>query len=252
MRKKWLLVMGLILAAALVTLAGCQSGSAALGEITELSLSNQQQGIWVNGQGKVMAEPDIATLRLGIEAEAVSVAVAQANAAEAMDRVMEALKDNGIADKDIQTQSFSIRRMTRWDRDTEKEVTTGYRVTNIVSAKIRDISKAGAVIDAVASAGGNFTRIDSINFSVEDPTEYYRAARAEAMDNAKEKAQQLADLAGLTLGEPTFISESSFSPSPVIQRGGLDMLESAAMVETAISPGELEISINLQVAYAIR
>ncbi len=252
MRKKWLPVMGLILAAALVTLAGCQSDTAALGEITELNLSNQQQGIWVNGQGEVMAEPDIATLRLGIEAEAVSVAVAQADAAEAMERVMEALKDNGIADKDIQTQSFSIRRMTRWDRDTEKEVTTGYRVTNMVSVKIRDISKAGAVIDSVASAGGDFTRIDSINFSVEDPSGYYQAAREEAMDNARAKAQQLADLAGVTLGEPTFISESSFSPSPIIQRGDFAMEEAAVMAEMAISPGELEISINLQVASAIR
>ncbi len=252
MRRKWLPAMGLILVAALVTLAGCQPAAATLGEITELSLSNQQQGIWVNGQGEVMAEPDIATLRLGIEVEAVSVAVAQADAAEAMDRVMNALKDNGIADKDIQTQSFSIRRMTRWDRDTEKEVTTGYRVTNIVSAKIRDIGDTGAVIDAVASAGMNFTRIDSINFSVEDPSEYYQAAREEAMDNARAKAQQLADLAGVTLGEPTFISESSFSPSPVIQRGGFEMAEAAVMMETAISPGELEISINLQVAYAIR
>ena len=253
MRNKWLMVMGLILAAGLIGLVGCQPATAALGEITELSLSTQQQGIWVNGQGKIAAEPDLATLRLGIDAEAQSVAVAQADAAGAMERVMNALEDAGIDDKDIQTQSFSIRRMTRWDRDTEKEVTTGYRVSNIVAAKVRNIDETGAIIDAVAAAGGDLTRIDSINFSVEDPTDYNKTAREKAMADALAKAQQLADLAGVSLGEPTFVSESSSSPSPVFRSGGFDMeMAAASIADTSISPGELEISINLQLVYAIK
>ena len=77
MKKHWLLAVSLVLLLTVVGLAGCKPGSAVLGEIKELNLSNQQQGIWVTGQGKVTAVPDIAILRLGIEAEEASVAQAR-------------------------------------------------------------------------------------------------------------------------------------------------------------------------------
>ncbi|MFC2056876.1 SIMPL domain-containing protein [Chloroflexota bacterium] len=250
MKKNWLLAVGLVLILASGGLIGCEEGSAAVGEITELNLSSQQQGIWVTGQGKVTTDPDIATLRLGIEAEQASVAEAQAQAAEAMDEVMTALTRNGVAKKDIQTQQFSIRRITKWDRTKEEEVVVGYRVINMVTAKIRNIEKTGAIIDAVAQAGGDLTRVDSINFSVEDPTDYYEEAREEAIADAKAKARQLANLAGVTLGKPTYISESFYAP-PMAPRAVYEM-EEAVVAKTAISPGELEINLNLQVAYAIK
>ncbi len=248
--KRWLLVVSLVSVLAIAGLAGCQASSAAPGEITALNVSSQQAGIWVNGQGKVTAVPDIATLRLGIEAEAASVAEAQTKAAEAMDSVMTALTANGVAKKDIQTQNFSIRRMTKWDRVKEEETVTGYRVTNMVTAKIRDIDEAGTIIDAVAEAGGDLTRIDNISFSVDDPSDYYEAARQEAMTEAKAKAKQLAELAGVTLGKPTYISESTQIPYPRMMME--EAVLSKAGAPTSISPGELEISLNLQVVYAIR
>jgi len=252
MKKNGLLAIGLVSILAIVGLAGCGPSSAALGEITELNLSSQQQGIWVTGQGEVSAVPDIATLRLGIEAEEASVAEAQAQATEAMDDVMTALSKNGVAEKDIQTQYFSIRRITKWDREKEEEVVTGYRVTNMVTAKIRDIDKAGTIIDAVAEAGGDLTRIDNISFSVDDPSGYYEEAREEAMADAKAKAKQLAGLADLTLGKATYISEGTQVPPTVpVPRVAYELGEAVA-VETAISPGELEISLSLQVVYAIK
>ncbi len=249
MKKNWLLAAGLVLILALVGLVGCEQGSVA-GEITQLNLSSQQQGIWVTGEGKVIAVPDIATLSLGIEAQETSVALAQAQAAEAMDKVNSALADNGFNKKDIQTQYFNISRITRWDDKTQQEVVIGYRVTNTVTAKIRDIENAGTIIDAVAQAGGDLTRINSINFSIEDPTDYYKELREEAMADAKTKAEQLADLAGVTLGKPTYITESSYTP-PIVTRDAY-VMEKAVPAETPISPGELEISLNLQVVYAIR
>lgn len=248
MKKNWVLAVGLVLILAIVGLTGCEASVGS--SLRELNLNSQQQGIWVSGEGKVMAVPDIATLRLGIVAEEASVAEAQAQAAKAMDEVMTALAENGIAKKDIQTQYFSIQRITRWDSQKQEEVITGYRVTNMVTAKIRDIDKAGAIIDAVAEAGGDLTRIDSISFSVDDPSPYYQEARAEAMADAKAKASQLAELADVTLGKPTYISESYYSP-PVVSRAAYEMKAEAA-VETPISPGEMEISISVQVAYAIK
>ena len=251
MKKHWLLAVGLALVLAIVGLAGCAPGTNVLGELDEINLSTQQEGIWVTGQGKVNVVPDIAILRLGIEAEETSVAEAQTQAAEAMDKVMAALTAKGVAKKDIQTQYFSIRRVTKWDRVKEEEVVVGYQVTNMVTAKIRDIDEAGTIIDAVAEAGGDLTRIDSIGFSVDDPSEYYEEAREKAMADAKAKAKQLAALAGVTLGKPTYISEGIHIPP--IPRGVVVVEETLAPVpETAISPGEMEISLSLQVAYAIR
>ena len=249
MKRQYLLAIGLFLTLILVGLVACSPGDTSLDEIENLNISSQQQGIWVTGQGEVMAVPDIATLRLGIEAEEESVAEAQIQATEAMDNVMTALTENGIARNDIQTQYFSIQRVTKWDRVQEEEVVTGYRVTNIVTAKIRDIDKVGAIVDAVAMAGGDLARVDSISFSVEDPTDYYEEAREEAVADAKTKANQLADLAGVTLGKPTYISESFYAP-PIVSRAGYEM-EEAVAIETPISPGELEISLSVQVVYSI-
>ena len=248
-KKKWLLAISLALVLAIVGLAGCSPDNTVLGELEELNINNQQEGIWVSGQGVVTVTPDIATLRLGVEAQAASVAVAQSQAIEAMDEVMAALTDNGVAEKDIQTQYFSIRQVTKWDRDEEEEVVIGYRVTNKVNAKIREIDKAGTIIDAVAAAGGDLTRIDSIDFSVDDPSAYYEEARQEAMADAKAKAEQLAELAGGRLGKATYISESSQVPPPIYRQ---DIYEEAVPgAETPISPGEMEISLTVQVAYAL-
>ncbi len=251
-KKKWLAVIGLVSVLAVVTLSGCNTGNPSLGELPselQLNLSNQQEGIWVSGRGVVTVTPDIATLRLGVEVQAASVAVAQSQAAKAMDEVMEALTDNGVAEKDIQTQYFSIRQVTKWDRDKEEEIVVGYRVTNKVNAKIREIDKAGTVIDAVAAAGGDFTRIDSIDFSVDDPSAYYEEARAKAMADAKAKAEQLAELADGKLGKATYISESSQAPPPIYRQ---DIFEEAMPAATTpISPGEMEISLTVQVVYAI-
>ena len=202
-KKDWLLAISLVLVLAIIGLAGCSPGNTVLGEIEGLNINNQQEGVWVSGRGEVMAVPDIATLRLGVEVQAASVAAAQSQATEAMDEVMAALTDNGVAEKDIQTQYFSIRQVTKWDKEKEEEIVVGYRVTNKVTAKIRDIDKAGAIIDAVAEAGGDLTRIDSIGFSVDDPSAYYEEAREKAMADAKAKAEQLAELADAKLGKAT-------------------------------------------------
>lgn len=252
--------LGIIAAAALilivlaVALVGCAEGSA-LGAVPsdlKINLNSQQEGIWVNGTGKVSAVPDIAILRLGIEAQSTKVADAQAQAAEAMDKVMKALTANGVAEKDIQTQTFNISKVTRWDDKNQQEVLIGYRVTNIVQAKIRTMTKVGITIDAVATAGGDLTRIDGIGFSVEDPTNYQKTARDKAMADAEAKAKQIAQLSGVTLGKPTYITESAYFPQPIF-RGGFEKAAAAPgmMVDTPISAGELDITLNVQIVYSI-
>ncbi len=249
MKRRWFLAIGLVLVLTTVFLSGCtRTGTPTLGGI----FSTQQEGIWVTGTGKVSIVPDIATLRLGIQSQEATVVEAQSKATEAMNRVMDALTDNGVAKKDIQTQRFSIHRVTKWDRIKEEEIVTGYQVTNIVTTKIRDLDKVSIIIDAVAEAGGDLTRIDSIAFSVDDPSAYHEEAREKAMAEAKAKAKQLAKLAGVTVGKPTYISESIQAPPPIYpQRVYMEASIPAPAPAPPISPGEMEISLTVQVAYAI-
>ena len=253
-RKNWLLIAVLALVVAVVSLAGCGPSTTTIESVEGINITSQQEGIWVSGTGEVTTVPDIVNLRLGIEATEMSVTEAQTQATAAMDAVTAALTSNGVVEKDIQTQYFSIRQVTRWDRNTEQEVVTGYRVTNTVMVKVRDTDKVGSIIDAVAEAGGDLIRIDSIDFSVDDPSEYYDDAREEAMADAKAKAEELARLAGVQLGKATYISESTHVPRayPQVAMEIMEEVEVAmAGVMTPISPGEVEISLTVQVGYAI-
>lgn len=252
MKKGWLLALSLaaVLILLPVVLTGCGLAEGQLpSNLTVKLADNQPQGISVSGLGKVTAVPDVATLSLGISSQAATVAEAQSQAIDAMNKVMDALTGNGVDKKDIQTQQFSIQQVTRWDKDKEQEVVIGYRVTNIVVAKIRAIDNAGKVIDAVAAAGGDLTRINGISFTVDNPKPYQDQAREKAMNDAKAKAQQMASLSGVTLGKPTYISESSYIPTPMPA-----MYKEAApdSAPTPISPGEMDITVNVQVVYAIQ
>lgn len=230
--------------------AGCTSIPEWEGSPDVVPVAQQQNtGIWVTGQGEAMAVPDIAELRLGVEARADTVAEAQTQASEAMDKVVVALKDNGVAEKDIQTQRFSIYPVTRWIREKDEEEIIGYQVTNIVVAKLREMDKVGDIIDAVAEAGGDLTRIQGISFSVDDPTPYYEEARAKAVKDAKDKALQLADLADVKLGKPTYVSEGAVYLPPT--RGLYEAGAPVPAPETPIIPGELKITLSIQIAYAI-
>lgn len=250
MKKIWLGVAAVIILA-VVGLAGCTGQS---GDISGLNvnLNNQQQGLWVSGEGKVTAVPDVAILNLGIQAREASVAQAQAEASQAMDKVIQALKDNGVAEKDIQTQNFSIQKVTQWNNDKQIEVVLGYQVTNTVIAKVRQVDGTGSVIDAAAAAGGDLIIVNDIGFSVDDPAPYQAQARVKAVADAAAKAKQLAETAGVTLGNPTYITENSYIPGPIYRSAAMDAGGAApAPITVPISPGELEITSNVQIAYAI-
>jgi uncharacterized protein YggE len=245
MKKIWLVVIGVVLLTSMVLMTGCAKDN-------NISAGNnlQQTGIWVSGTGKVYAVPDIAELSLGVEAQAATVAQAQAQANQAMAAVVAALKASGIAEKDIQTQYYSIYEVTRWDNDKNESVITAYRVTNTVTATIRNVDKAGEVIDKVVTAGGDNIRINGINFTVDDPNIYYAQAREQAVTYAKAKAEQMATLTGVKLGGVFYVTESSYMPSSNYYDGKMISVAPEAG-STSISAGQLEITATVTLAYAI-
>ena len=252
MKTKAFLAMGIVLVLASVGMVGCSTARTVGTDLQPLSvnMNNQQTGIWVSGEGKITVVPDIATITLGVSSQSSTVADAQSKAADAMDKVMSALTGNGVAKTDIKTQYFSIQQVTKWDDKTQEQIVIGYSVSNMVIAKIRDMNKVGTTIDAVAIAGGDLTRINGIDFSVDQPEKYYGQARELAMNDAKAKANQMASLAGVTLGKPTYISESTYIPlAPPVYYGGASR---DSVATTPISPGETDITLNVQVAYAFQ
>jgi len=232
-----------------VGLAGCSSDGLAAAGNSPINVSlNNQQGIIVNGEGKVTVTPDIANLSVGVSAQSSTVADALSQASAAMDKVIAALTAGGVAKNDIKTQSFSIQQLTRYDNVTQKTVTTGFEVDNMVVAKIRTIDKTGQIIDSAATAGGDLTRVNSVSFGVDKPEQYYSQARQAAMTDAKNKATELAKNGGITLGKITYITESTSTPGPV-PIFAKDMTASGA--STSISPGTTDIILDVQVTFAI-
>ncbi len=250
MKKKLWLVMALGLALTAAGLAGCDVGSPRSGATIAGSIFNTQNtGIWVSGQGKVTAVPDVAILNLGVQAQAATVAQAQGQAAAAMNAVVGALRASGVAEKDIQTQNFNIQQLARYDDKTQQQVIIGYVVNNTVTAKVRKVDSAGPVIDAVARAGGDNTRINGITLTVDDPSRFETEARQKAMADARAKAEQLAKAAGVRLGKPLYINENGgFVP---IKSIGMAAPAPSLPATTPISPGETEITLTVQVTYAI-
>jgi uncharacterized protein len=246
--KRALLILVSVLSALFVAVSFSACASAS--DDTSPINTNQNTGIWVSGVGTVTVVPDLAILSLGVQAQAVTVADAQQQAAKAMADVTAALKNNGIADKDIATTSYNISPVYTYDPKAGNQNLVGYSVSNNVTVKIRDISKAGAVIDAAGAAGGDYTRISSVTLTVDQPEKYNDQARELAMTDAANRAKQLAKLAGVKLGRATYINESVNSPWQTISfdTGGK---AAPSAPTTSISPGETEVTLTVQVVYNI-
>jgi uncharacterized protein YggE len=164
-----------------------------------------------------------------------------------MNDVSDAIKGDGVADKDVQTRQFSIE--PEYQYPDGKQELIGFRVTNIVEVKVRDLDRVGEVIDDVAAAGGEVVQVQSLSFTIEKPEELRAQARKDAMADARTRAEDLAELAGVKLGKPISVSESaSAPPTPFSEKATMGV---GGQEATPIQPGELEVSVTVDVLYAI-
>ncbi len=227
-------------------------------EQAQSAAADSDGGILVTGEGRLSVEPDMAVLNIGIEAQAETVSQARTDAAEAMSSVVAAVKTRGLSDTDIQTMSFNIRPEYRYEeieRDgsyvSERKL-VGYVVSNFAMIKIRDLDAVGPIIDEVAEAGGDLARVNGISFTVEDPEPFMEELRSEAFEEAKTKADQLAGLAGVTLGQALSISESAAADG--LPGSDLDFLRQIVAYDYESSPisgGETELSLTVRVRFAL-
>ena len=156
--------------------------------------------ISVTGQGEVSAAPDVATLQLGTESIADSVQAARTASATATQSMIDALLALEIPAADIGTSSVNISTVF----DYQAQAVTGYRVSNRLTVRVRDLSAVGTVIDRVTEAGGDLTRLRGVTFAVEDSASLEEQARAAAVADLTDKAEQLAELLEVEVGAGYF------------------------------------------------
>jgi uncharacterized protein YggE len=208
-------------------------------------------GIYVSGNGVVTLEPDVVFLTLGVEAQGRTVQAAREEAALAMDAIYKVLKARGIEGTAVRTSHFNISPQYSYP-DKQTPVIVGYQVNNQVTVKIKDLKNVGVIIDEVATAGGDNTRINGISFSIDDNTEAVVKARELAVKDALAKAQQFATLTGMKLGKLVYITESGGYTAPERSYAkDAYAMGAASAVPTPISGGELEVNISVQAVFAI-
>lgn len=232
-----------VLLAGVLALAVCASACAdASGPATRT--------ISVTGNGEAEGPPDQAQVSAGVQTMAETVAEASQQNQATVERIMQALERQGIDETDIQTSNYSIWPEQRHDGQTGEVSITGYRVSNMVSVVIDDITKVGEVLAAVTNAGAN--SVHGVNFGVRDTAALEESARKKAMEDARARAESLAELAGVELGEVQTISMSSGGGGPVPMMRGQMMAMDEAAPTVGISPGQLTVSVQLNVTFAIR
>ena len=219
-----------LLAAACMLLAGAAT-------------AESQPFIQVIGEAQVAAKPDMARIDVGVIEQAETAQAALEKNNRAMRRLSDTLKKHGVADRDIQTRSFDVSPVYDYGEDRRRERLQGYRVSNQVQVRVRDLGRLGALLDALVGAGAN--RVGGIVFDVQDAQALLDAGRREAVQEARRRAGLYAETAGVNLGDLLLVEEmDGGAPRPVAMR-------MSAEQAVPIAEGEVEFGVRLRLRYAV-
>jgi uncharacterized protein YggE len=209
--------------------------------------------IMVSGQGDSQLAPDMALLQLTVTREAETARAALDANSAAMAEVLAALREQGIAERDLQTANFSIQPRyiypkPKSDGGNQPPRIVGYTVRNGLGVRVRDLDKLGQIIDRSVTLGVN--EGGSITFTNDDPWAAIEQARIRAVQQAAAKAKTLAAAAGVKLGQVLSISEQSYNPAPVpMMKSRAMMADSMESVPVAAGENSYKVSVNM--SYAI-
>lgn len=246
-RNKMLMgLLGLAVSALVVSACAPLAPQQALAQSTEPAPAITRT-ISVSGTGLAYTAPDKAMISIGVQTRDKDAGKAVDANTAAMNKILASLKAQGLADKDLQTQNFSISPQPEYDSSGNPTGVVNFVVDNTVVATVRNLPKLGATLSAAVAAGAN--NIYGISFGVQDPTQLQATARDLAVADARARAEALAKAAGVTLGDVISISESVSVavPSPVYARA---MAQDVASVP--IATGEQTVSVDVSVTYAIK
>jgi hypothetical protein len=204
--------------------------------------SASAQGITVVGSGSAKVVPDVAQWSFGVQTSAGAAEEALSDNSEAMRRVLDALRNAGVARDDLRTEQVSVYPRTS---DDGRSI-VGYDASNSVTATVRDLDRTGAIVDAAVAAGAN--QVSGPSLTVSDAEAKYADAVAAAFDDARARAEAIAAKAGVALGAPLAIVDggSEGMPVPYYERA-----VAGAAVDVPVEPGVQEVGATLTITFAI-
>lgn len=198
----------------------------------------------ISARAEASRAPDIASISAGVVTQATDGNTAMRQNAEQMTRVLAAIKAAGIPDKDVQTSGIHLNPQYQY-ADNQSPKIAGYQASNSVSLKVRDLSRLGKALDALAAQGAN--QINGPSFEIDQPEPVYDEARLAALKKAQARAETYAKALGLRVRRIVSISESNgggFRPMPMMA-----MARGKAEMDTAVAPGETTLSVSLDVVF---
>lgn len=197
----------------------------------------------VTGTGTVSAEPDLATVLLGVSREGRTASVAMTMATKAAADVLETISQSGVEPRDVITSSINLNPVFEQSNARPRQI-RGYVASYDMQVRLRDITKTGDFLDAVVGDGAN--RLNGLRFGLADRTPLEQEARAAAMRAAKAKAETLATAADVGLGKVLSIREGGASvPHMAMREATLD-------AASAVATGEVDVRVSVSVAYGIQ
>lgn len=199
--------------------------------------------IAVNGEGRVSAAPDMAIIRTGITTRRDSASKALAENNTAMEKVMGVLKQLGFKEKDTQTSGFKVQPEFDYKSRQQPSTIIGYRVTNGVIVKVRDIDKVATLLDGLIQAGSN--QISGVQFTFGDESTLQNQARQKAYQDAHARAELYARAANVKLGKILRITEGSIQMPASLGMHRFAPAEAAARVPIAVGENEIRATVNV-------
>lgn len=213
----------------------------------EVSINASSPVVELSIYEQVEVEPDIVHVGSGVETDApTAVEALRRNSAE-MQRVIDVLKRLGIEARDIQTSSISLNAQYDYNRATQQQVFRAYRASNQVRVKLREIERAGEVLDALVSAGA--TNISGPSFSVEDDTQAKSEARKRALERGKAQAEEYAAFAGYSGVRLLQVGESIRGSSGPVVPEAMMVRAQADIASAPIEPGLVSTGVSLQLTF---
>lgn len=219
---------------------------------------SQTNTINVTGTGEAFMVPDVAVITFSVQKKGATIDEAQKSATTVVNDAIAFAKDSGIAEKDIKTESYNAYPeystpvpCYRTVCPQEQPKIVGYVVSQSVTVKVRDTEKVGAFIDGIGAKG--ISTIDGPQFTVDNPDAVQAQARADAIKDAKQKAQSLAKQLGVHIVRVAQFNESNNTPYPVMYQAKSMAMDSAgAQPTTAVPAGENKYTSNVTITYEIR
>ena len=208
--------------------------------------------ISIEGQGKVTAKPDIASVMIGVQSKGDTVAGAQLKNTQTMNALIGSLKNMGIAEDDLQTANYSVYQEQVWNPTTQISEPKQWIVSQNITAKIRDASKISTVLGMAGQSG--VTNISGPTFTIDDPTALKDQAREKAIKDAEMHAQQIANALGMQIEKVIGYSEYSPDNGPVPMYYDRAVASDSSLgvpPSPVIQTGTTDVKLNVNITYKL-